>query len=327
MAQRLGIAVVGCGRISASHLQGITEMQDAVKLVATVDVLPERAQAAADKHGAQRWYGSAAEAFRDPEVEAVILALPHYLHHPVTIQALRAGKHVLVEKLMANTYRQAVDMVQEAEQRKLIVMVGQSRRYFDAVQESKRRLGKIGKVVNSITVWNTFLEKPATEWWTKAARAGGLLIPLNGSHAVDYVSWIMEKQPVTVYARTLHVNPSWQGEDEATMVLDYGSETATIHLSFNTRHGMHTRVLVGTKGTMTLNGEQELTVNGEAVVQGEQRPSAFAVQVKEFADSIREGREPQSSGRMVAPTIAVLDAARLSAVTGQPVSVKEMMER
>ena len=96
---------------------------------------------------------------------------------------------------------------------------------------------------------------------------------------------------------------------------------------FNTRNGFHTRLIVGTEGTMTLNDETELTVNGETVVSGEQKPMSFGVQVGEFAQSVRENREPQTSGRAVAPTIAVLDAARLSALTNVPVSVDEMMQR
>ena len=255
MSERFGVAVVGCGRISTSHLKGIQQVEDSVRLVATVDNLPERAKKAADEFGASKWYGSTAEAFRDPEIEGVILTLPHYLHFPVTVEALAAGKHVLVEKPMANSYREARDMVAEADKAGRTLMIAQSRRYYDAVQESKRRLSDIGKVINSITIWHVFLEGPATEWWTHAARAGGLLIALNGSHAVDYVTWLMGKLPQTVFARTFRNNPKWEGEDEVTMVLDYGGPTATIHLSFNTRNGFHTRLIVGTEGTMTLNDE------------------------------------------------------------------------
>lgn len=326
MADKFRVAVVGCGRISTSHLNGIKEMDDRISLIATVDNLPERARLASEKYGARRWYGSTAEAFRDPEIEGVILSLPHYLHYPLTLEALAAGKHVMVEKPMAITHAEAREMAAEAENRNLTLMIGQSRRYFSAVQESKRRLGEIGRLINSVTIWHTFLEKPATDWWKSAPRAGGLLIALNGSHAVDYVTWMMGKLPVTVFAKTLHNNGLWEGEDEVTMVLDYGTEMAGIHLSFNTRHGLHTRLLVGTQGSMALRDETELSVNGQVAVTGEQKPSNFALQAREFADAVREKREPLTSGKAVAPTIAVLEAARLSARTGKPVAVRDFME-
>jgi predicted dehydrogenase len=60
-----------------------------------------------------------------------------------------------------------------------------------------------------------------------------------------------------------------------------------------------------------------LTVNGQTRVSGEQKPNTFALQVKEFADSIRQGREPLSSGRLVAPVNAILDIAFESARTNQ----------
>jgi predicted dehydrogenase len=326
MPEKFGIAVVGCGRISTSHLSGIKEMERKIALVATVDNIPDRAKLAAEKNGARRWYSSTAEAFRDPEIEGVILSLPHYLHYPITLEALAAGKHVMVEKPMANSYAEAREMAAEGESRGLTLMVGQSRRYFNAILESKRRIAEIGRLINSVTIWHTYLEKPATEWWKSAPRAGGLLIALNGSHAVDYVTWMMGKLPETVFTKTLHNNSLWEGEDEVTMVLDYGAETASIHLSFNTRQFIHTRLLVGTQGTMALKGEDELNVNGQVVVSGEQKPSNFALQAQEFADAVREKREPLSSGRVVAPTIAVLDAARLSARQGKPVRVRDIME-
>jgi predicted dehydrogenase len=247
--------------------------------------------------------------------------LPHYLHHPIALRCIQAGKHVLVEKEMSTSYELSLDMVRAAQEAQVTLMVGQSRRYYDAVQESVRlaQAGEIGRIFNVVSLWQVKVEKALTGWWKSRAQAGGLLLALNGSHAVDYITWLKGyAYPKRVYCQLGHINPDWQGEDEVTLVMTYADgSTATVHLSFNMAESRHFRIIEGTGGSMYLDNETTLTVNGQTRVSGEQKPNTFALQVKEFADSIRQGREPLSSGRLVAPVNAILDIAFESARTNQ----------
>ena len=325
VSEQFGIALVGCGRISGSHLRGIEEMGDIVRLVATVDIIADRARAKAEAHGAARWYMSTEEAFADPEIEGVILALPHYLHCPVTLSALEAGKHVLVEKPMANSYADALAMTRKADEAGRVLMIGQSRRYFDAVQQSIKRAPEIGKVINVVTNWSFFMSGAQTEWWRQKAKAGGLLIALNGSHTVDYILWLMGKPPVSVYCSMYRQRCEWEGEDMVDLIMKFDEgETGTVHLSFDYKKGaVYTRIIQGSAGSMYLDDETTLKINGKTVVTGEQCPSSFGIQMREFVGAIREGRPPLSAGKAILNSIAVLDAARWSAQHNQVARVED----
>jgi predicted dehydrogenase len=295
-----------------------------------VDIVPQRADAYKERYGARKAYYSVSDALRDPEIEGVALCLAHYLHYPVSIECMQAGKHVLVEKVMSNSYENSLDMVAEAQKNGVTLMVGQSRRYFHAVRESVRlaHSGEIGRIYNTIATWQMGMDAPATGWWKDRSKAGGLLMMLDGSHVTDYITWLRNYElPKTVYCRLDHLNPLWEGEDEITMVFGYADNaSATIHISFNVMgYRIHHRIIQGTQGYMILDNECELLLNGEKIVDEKiDFESSFAAQVREFVLSIREGREPLSSGRLVAPVNAILEAAFLSARTGNVVSLKDV---
>lgn len=325
MMKKFGIAVVGCGRISSNHLKGIQEQADNIRLVAVVDTLPERAEEKKTAYNAEKAYHCLEDALRDPDVEGVDLCLPHYLHHPIAIRCMQAGRHVMVEKVMSTSYEDSLDMVKTAQAAGVTLMVGQSRRFFAAVQQSVTlaHAGEIGDIFNIISVWQTKVDHALTNWWKSKAQAGGLLVALNGSHAVDYITWLKNyRYPKSVYCQLNHINDDWEGEDEVTMVLTYADHaTATVHLSFNQEDYRHFRIIQGTKGNMYLDDEKTLYVNGKVAVSHEKMPFSFGLQINEFVTAIREGREPLCSGRIVAPVNAILDAAFLSAKTGQVVDL------
>jgi len=329
--KKLGYCCVGCGRISPSHLYAARELSDLVDLVAVVDIIEEKAIRRAKEFGARKYYLSVDEAFLDPQIDIVDLCLPHYLHCPIAVQAAENGKHVLVEKPMSITVEEAEKMISAAEKNGVTLMVGQSRRFHRAVLESMKRLKEIGTLIHVITIWNTFVEKPPTEWWRSNEKAGGLLISLNGSHAVDYILWLLGQVPQRVYAETYRNNPEWEGEDEVSIVMGFKEGVvADVHLSFNDRVPIYERHIVGTKGTMHLYGEKELWVNGKKIISEDMEPFItgtraynFILQLKEFVTSINEGRTPMCSGYEVKKVIEVLEAARKSAATHSVITLSE----
>ncbi len=311
---RLRLAVFGLGRIANSgHLPAIAACDDDIELIAVVDPIEKRAKVAFEKYGAKKMYVSQEEALADPDIEAVALCLPHFLHAPVTVAACRAGKHVLVEKPMAIDTSEADDMIASAKEAGVTLMVGQSRRFHLAILECKKRFGEIGKPLQLITNWMGYLPGAQTEWWRSVEKTGGLLIPLQGSHAVDFMLWMLEKTPATVYAQSVHNNPEWEGEDEAVIQMGFdGGAIGTILLSFNAKGLPYERFIVGSKGVIYTEGETVLKINNEEIICGEEPNSSFQRQYREFAAAIRENREPLASGAEVRKVIVTLDAVRKS---------------
>jgi predicted dehydrogenase len=318
------IGVFGCGRIANSaHLPAIRDSED-LELYAVVDPMADRARSAQSEFGAETFYTSPEEALADPAMEAVALCLPHHLHAPLAVSACSNGKHVLVEKPMTLTVREADQMIAASERHGVTLMVGQSRRFHRAIMECKRRFSDIGEPLQLVTNWLGHIGEAKTEWWRDEAKAGGLLVPLQGSHAVDFQLWMLDEVPVRVYAQTKRTNPAWDGEDDAVIQMTFaGGAIGTVLLSFNAAGFDYERYIIGTNGTIRTLGETKLMINGHVVVDGDEPNGAFVRQYHEFADAIRGGREPLASGRQVRGVVQVLEAVRESARTGRVVAVAD----
>ncbi|MBI5968931.1 MAG: Gfo/Idh/MocA family oxidoreductase [Deltaproteobacteria bacterium] len=322
MGRRLGLGVIGCGRIAQAHLSAIEALRDAARLIAVADVDEKKAREAKERYGAKLSTPRFEDLLQNPEIEAVIIALPNHLHHPVSIASATAGKHVLVEKPMALNMKQATEMVEVAQQNSVTLMVGQSRRFSDAVFALQRNLPEIGQLFRIIVSFLVHFPSPPTDWWRRSEEAGGLVILLQGSHSLDSILTWVRKMPQQVFASSARRNLQWEGEDEADIFLSFdGGELASVHLSLSTSPALHEAVLVGTKGMIRLQeyatGKPfgfgyRLHLNGKRIISGEQIPSSYTLQLQEFIAAIGQGRKAIASGEEVLSTQLVLDAVRQS---------------
>jgi predicted dehydrogenase len=194
----MNVAVIGLGFMGAVHLKALANISLA-KVVAVVDSNPERLSG--DLSGIQgnlgrpgerldfsnlRKYTSLNEALADPEVEAVDVCLPTHLHGPVAIAALRAGKHVLVEKPMALNGTTADEMLREAERSGRVLMVAQVLRFmpqYEALSDAVKS-GRLGAIHSAI-----FRRRTATPTWAAwefdSSKNGGGVFDLL-VHDVDF---------------------------------------------------------------------------------------------------------------------------------------------
>ncbi|MBW2056930.1 MAG: Gfo/Idh/MocA family oxidoreductase [Deltaproteobacteria bacterium] len=320
--RRLRIGIIGFGRIALAHANAAMDLKDLVELVAISTRRDDRAREGTERFGVKRVYSDYRRLLEDQEIEAVLVCLPNHMHHPVCLEAARAGKHILVEKPMALNFREADEMVEEARTNGVTLMVGQSRRFSDAMAEIRARMDEIGHPFRIDINFLVSFPQPPTDWWRSSQEAGGLVILLQGSHSVDTILWLLDKTPSTVFALSRSRNPLWEGEDEADMILGFDSgEMASVHLSLNTTPYLHETIIVGPRGTMRLfefpaggvfGFSYRLEINGETVMSGQQAPSLYTVQLKEFSEAIRDKRSPVASGDEVRRTMFVLDGIRRS---------------
>jgi predicted dehydrogenase len=119
---KVGMAVIGCGRIGQVHLRSIAKLSNLANLVAVVDSCEEIAIKSANKFSAKRWYSSIDVALEDEEISAVVVALPHLFHKDVTIKAAKAGKHILVEKPLALNLAQTDAMIEACESARVTLL-------------------------------------------------------------------------------------------------------------------------------------------------------------------------------------------------------------
>jgi len=286
-------------------------------LNAIADVNEEKLVNFCEQYPVRNKYKNYKSLLRKKEIDAVIICLPYHLHKQVAIDALKSGKHVLVEKPMALNYVQAREMVEIAEKENRKLMVGQSRRFCDAAMDMKKRIDEadIGELFRVIIDFLVFFEEAPTGWWNNKDVAGELITLLQGSHSVDTVIWLFNRLPIKVYS--INYIKKFPVVDEGDILLDFGKATASIHLSLNTKPAIHEILAVGTSGSIKLSEyplkkafdfRYRLEKNGECILDNKQDPSNYTLQLKEFVRSLKENREPLAGGKEILKTMRVIDA-------------------
>ena len=200
--KKLKAGIVGCGGIAnAKHLPAMKK-NGHFEIVAFCDLIEERAVKAKAEYGTEdaRVYTDYQELVRE-ELDVVYVLTPNSAHAPVTIAALRAGKHVMCEKPMAKTYAEAKAMVEAARETGKILTIGYQNRYRGDSQYLKRACesGDLGEIYyakahairrRAVPTWGVFLDAEK--------QGGGPLIDI-GTHALDLTLWMMDNyEPASV---------------------------------------------------------------------------------------------------------------------------------
>jgi UDP-N-acetyl-2-amino-2-deoxyglucuronate dehydrogenase len=187
----LGFAIVGCGRIAARHAQHIANVG---RLVATCDVIVERAKQLAEPHQANA-YPCIEEMLRsESSIDVVAVCTPNGLHAEHTIAALRAGSHVLCEKPMAISVADCGAMIQEAERANRRLFIVKQNRFNPPVAAVKELLdsGRLGRLysVQLNCFWNRNADYYRDSWKGTRALDGGSLYT-QFSHFIDLLYWFV----------------------------------------------------------------------------------------------------------------------------------------
>lgn len=201
--RRVRIAMVGSGlmgrahaaayQILSSHL-GFSDVEPELALLA--DASEEIALPAAARLGFKRWTVRWEDAVSDPEIDAVDVVAPNFLHAPVSIAAARAGKHVLCEKPLALDGAEAARMTEAVERAGVVSMVGFNIRQAQAVEETRRLIeaGRLGEI-RHFHGWylQDFAIDPSVplSWKFRAAQAGSGALGGIGCHIIDTARYLV----------------------------------------------------------------------------------------------------------------------------------------
>lgn len=198
--EKVNVAVVGLG-MGRHHLHCYKHCPEA-NVVAICDVDEKRLQAVGDEYGVQTRFTHYEDLLALPNLHAVSVALPNYLHAPVTIAALKAGLHVMCEKPLAMNAQEAEAMVAAAKAAGRQLMMHFNTRWHPSSRMARQLVdeGLLGHVYFGRTGWHRNRGIPGLGGWftTKAKAGGGPMIDL-GVHRLDLALWLMDfPKPVTV---------------------------------------------------------------------------------------------------------------------------------
>lgn len=190
------IAVVGCGRIAQSaHFPAFAQM-DEVRVKYACDLIVSKAEAMKEKYPdkVENVITDYMVALADPEVDAVFVLTPNFAHYTVTMDALKAGKHVFCEKPITVNYKLSLEMAKEAEKQGKMLNIGVCNRYHKSVEklEEMCREGKFGNLYHVYCSFRSFRSIPGLggPFTDKKQSGGGVLIDW-GVHFFDLILYIL----------------------------------------------------------------------------------------------------------------------------------------
>ncbi len=189
------IAVIGCGRIAMEAHFPALEGIKGVKIKYACDLIEEKAQKAKDTFkNVENVITDYNVALADPEVEAVYVLTPNFAHYTVTMDALKAGKHVFCEKPITVNYKLSVEMAEEAKKQNKLLVIGVCNRFHRSV-ELLKEMNERGEFGNIYHVYCSFRANRSIpglggDFTTKAISGGGVLIDW-GVHYLDLILYIL----------------------------------------------------------------------------------------------------------------------------------------
>ncbi|MBW5448518.1 gfo/Idh/MocA family oxidoreductase [Cohnella sp. CFH 77786] len=193
---KLKIGVIGTGSISDSHLQSYANHPEA-EIYAVCDLNVERAREKAASYGASKVYADYHEMLADPQLQAVSICTWNNTHAPVSIAALKAGKHVLVEKPLCKTVEEALRIEEAVRESGCVLQVGFVRRYSSTAAILKELIdaGELGEIYYAKASSLRRLGNPGGWFADKERSGGGPLIDI-GVHILDICWYLMGKPKV-----------------------------------------------------------------------------------------------------------------------------------
>ena len=314
--KKLGVAVIGTGFWGRNHARIFKELEE-TELLAVCDINAERAKNAAKQFGV-RAYTSIGKLLKRKDVEAVSNCVWSLNLAKETLKALKAGKHVLVEKPMATNVKQAEKLLETAEEEGLHLSVGFLMRFIPGIQHMKNAIEDktIGNLVCATA-------KRVSEWPERIGDVG--VVKDTAIHDIDITRYLFSEEPIAVYAKTGSMKYK-KFEDYAQIMLTFeGGKSAFIESNWLTPYKTRTLVVTGSKAIMKLDYiTQELTIENAKETIQPRYPwrEPLKLELQHFANCVLKKEKPLITGMDGLKALQIAEAVLKSSATGRAVKLR-----
>jgi myo-inositol 2-dehydrogenase/D-chiro-inositol 1-dehydrogenase len=340
------VGIIGSGFVAELHAEALRRVPNA-RLVAVASPTAAHAQAFAARFEVPRWFTDHETLLRDGGVDLITVACPNDLHAPVTLAAADAGVHVICEKPLCLSLREADQMIEACRRAGVMLMYAEELLFAPKYVRAKHLVeeGGLGRVY--LVKQGECHYGPHSDWFWDVTRSGGGVLMDMGCHSVEFGRWIYDKaRPVSVYAhlgRFAHTERT-RGEDQSICLVEYeGGRLAIAENSWARTGGIDDRA--------ELYGDQGLTIadliRGNALTTFSNTGYGYAVEkapetrgwsftgfeemwnygfpqeMQHFVDCVAHDRVPVESGEDGRVVLEILCAAYLSARLGRKVSLQD----
>jgi glucose-fructose oxidoreductase len=331
---KVNYAVVGLGHIAQVAVLPAFKNSANSELVALVSGDDTKLRTLAKKYKVEdtyRYHEYDACLF-DENVHAVYIALPNRMHHEYVIRAAEAGKHILCEKPLAVTARDAREMIRAARHNGVKLMTAY-RLHFDPANLRSIELIKSGKIGEPRYITSEFGHQVKETNIRAEAEEGGTPLHDLGIYCINAARYLMRAEPVEVFA--MAASPARrlpEIEQTVTAIMRFPKDRiATFTCSFASGEISNFRV-IGDKGDLFLENPYEytgevthhLTVNEKKKVWTSKAGDQFAAELDYFSDCLITGRNPEPSGVEGLIDLQIIEALMESIRTGRAVRMGYM---
>jgi scyllo-inositol 2-dehydrogenase (NADP+) len=319
-------AVVGCGPafgMGKRHLEWLS-MADGLTGVAACDKYPPNLEAMRIQFPHLRTYSDYGYLLADNNVDLVVIITPHNTHYELALQALQAGKHVVIEKPMCITVAEATELIDTAHANNVTLTIFHNRRHdgdFLAIKEVIDK-GIIGDVFQVEAFMGDY-SKPR-DWWRSDKEISGGAFYDWGAHVVDWVlHFIPEKMEAVTGFFHKRVWDECTNEDQTQAIIRFeGGKLADIQISSIAYAGKPRFRILGTKGAIIDENKGSFKV----ITEHEGYPAELNIKYKEtkwedyyenLARHLVDGAPLEVTPESARRIIAVLETAEKSSASGK----------
>ena len=339
--KKVRFAVLGCGRISSSHLDAIKNAPDA-ELAAVCDVVEEKARQAALSYDLDKWYVNFEEMLLKENIDVVNICVPSGLHCENAVIAAKAGKHVLCEKPLDVSKEKTELMIKTCKEAGVLLGgIFQRRTNLGAINARNAiKDGKLGRLVIGSAYLKYYRDQDyynCDAWRGTWELDGGGALMNQGIHGIDMLQWLVGDIE-SVFAKCKTLARDIEVEDTAVAAVKFRNgaigviEGATsVYPGQDTIFSIH-----GEKGTISLgdNGFYAWDIMGSSEKPPEagdgfgglncgwgSTNSGHIVQIQDMAEAVLTGRQPMVPGEEAKKAVDLVLAIYESARTGKDVKI------
>ena len=333
----LRVAVVGYGYWGPNLVRNVIERPE-LEFAGLCELDPERAAAFSARVPGAPVFTDLAQVVEDPSIDAVLVATPPRTHHAIVSQALRGGKHVLVEKPLAKTAAEARDLIEIATANDLVLMPGHTFLYSPPVNKIKQLMdaGALGEIY-FVTSSRLNLGKYQSD---------GVVCDL-APHDLSILLYLLDQPIVSVSASARSVFVEGVPEAAFLTATFASGAMANVQLSWLSPRKVREMTIVGSQQMVqyddTANdeavrvydrgmdfktpanfGEHQLSYrSGDIIIPRVNAAEPLSLELADFANSIRTGQAPRSHAELGYEIVAAVEAAEASLRrNGEPVALK-----
>ncbi len=348
-SKKVRIGVIGTGGIAnGAHLPGYSLIPDDCEIYAICDIDPVALKRTQEKYNAKHTFEDYRKLLELDEIDGVSVCTPNYVHFQPTIDALKAGKHVLCEKPIAMNAKQGEEMVKTARKAGKFLQIGYNSRFAPTNQAIKRFIdaGEIGEVYyaraqslrqRGIPGWGVFIDKEK--------QGGGPLIDI-GVHVLDLTLWMMgHPKPVAASGVTYQKfgkrddivgfmgqwdHTKFTVEDFASALIRFeNGASIVLESSFvaNLKQEEHNVTLLGTEGGAecyppSITQERHRSLFSFEPKVPNSNINTHHAEMKAFVECIRDNKEPLVTGEHGLMVAKIMDAIYKSSDEGREVTIE-----